>query len=60
MIPLVVASEVGRAQTSPVAMQAGGCRTTFQYTLSEQNVLESPTIDGDSPVCEALCVLVVS
>ena len=60
MIPPVVASERGRAQTSHVAMHAGGCRTTLWYAAGEWNVLESPTIDGDSPVYEAGCGLVAS
>ena len=58
MIPPVVASERGRAQTSGVATHQGGCRTTTWYADSEKNDLESSTIDGDSPVIEAECGLV--
>ena len=53
MIPPVVASERGRAQTSCVAMHKWGSRTTLWYIDREKNVLESSTIDGDSPVNEA-------
>ena len=60
MIPPVVASERGRAQTVYVAMHKRGSRTTAWYTDSEQNVLESSTVEGESPVCEAECGLVVS
>ena len=52
MIPLVVASERGRAQTVVVAMQQRGSRTTVWYSDHEQNVLERTTVDGDSPVRE--------
>ena len=60
MIPPVVASERGRAQTEGVAMHLRGCRTTSWYADSEKNVLESSTIAGDSPVIEAECGLVAS
>ena len=60
MIPLVVASERGRAQTMIVAMQPWGCRTTLWHDACEKNVLESSAIDGDSPVIEASRSLVVS
>ena len=60
MIPPVVASERGRAQTAYVAMHTRGSRTTSWYTDSEQNVLESSIVEGESPVCEAECGLVVS
>ena len=60
MIPPVVASERGRAQTACVAMHMRGSRTTPWYALSEENVLESPDIEGEIPVSEALCGLVVS
>ena len=53
MIPPVVASERGRAQTMPVATQSWGCRTTLWHDACERNDLESSTIDGDSPVLEA-------
>ena len=60
MIPPVVASERGRAQTGVVAMHRRGCRTTLWYLNREWNVLESSTVDGDSPVDEARRGLVVS
>ena len=60
MIPLVVASERGRAQTICVAMHVWGCRTTLWYRSREWNVLERTTIGGDSPVHEATTGLVVS
>ena len=60
MIPLVVASERGRAQTMIVATQPWGCRTTLWHDACERNVLERTTIDGDSPVCEAKCSIAVS
>ena len=53
MIPLVVASERGRAQTTVVAMQLWGCRTTLWQDACERKQLESCTIDGESPVLEA-------
>ena len=53
MIPLVVASERGRAQTNVVATHRWGCRTALSYDTSEQKSLESLTIAGDSPVSEA-------
>ena len=53
MIPLVVASERGRAQTCVVAMPRRGCRTALLYLASEKKYLESYTIKGDSPVFEA-------
>ena len=53
MIPPVVASERGTAQTHDVAMRRGGCRTTLPYPGCEENVLESSTVAGDSPVSEA-------
>ena len=53
MIPPVVASDRGRAQTVCVAMHMRGCRTTPWHTESEKNVLESSTIAGESPLIEA-------
>ena len=53
MIPPVVASERGTAQTVDVARRQRGCRTATLYANREQNTLENVTIDGDSPVCEA-------
>ena len=60
MIPPVVASDRGRAQTECVAMHIRGCRTTIWYTNCEKNVLESSIIEGENPVFEARCGLVVS
>ena len=60
MIPPVVASERGRAQTVHVAMHGRGSRTTPWYLNREENVLESSVIEGDSPVTEARQDLVVS
>ena len=60
MIPLVVASERGTAQTVDVARRQRGCRTATLYANREQNTLENVTIDGDSPVCEAECGIAVS
>ena len=60
MIPPVVASDRGGAQTVVVAMQWRGCRTTLWYTDCEKKVLESSIIEGDNPVFEAKCGLVVS
>ena len=60
MIPPVVASERGRAQTAVVAMQHRGSRTTLWYTDSEKKFLESDITEGDNPVIEAECGLVVS
>ena len=44
MIPLVVASERGIAQTYDVAMRNRGSRVTISYFESEENVLESSII----------------
>ena len=60
MIPLVVASERGRAQTVYVAMHKRGSRTTLWYSDHEQNVLESSTIEDESSVREVRRGLVVS
>ena len=60
MIPPVVASERGTAQTSGVARRGWGCRTATLYANREQNTLENVTIDGDSPVCEATLYLLGS
>ena len=51
MIPPVVASDRGRAQTVAVARQERGCRTAKRYCKVERNRLESRTAEGDSPVC---------
>ncbi len=60
MIPPVVASERGRAQTGAVAMQGRGSRTTPWYAICEENDLESSTVEDESSVSEASCGLVVS
>ena len=60
MIPPVVASDRGRAQTSCVAMHKGGSRTTLWYIDREKNVLESSSAEGERPVIEARRDLVVS
>ncbi len=53
MIPPVVASERGRAQTDGVATRCRGCRTATLYLDREWNGLESPAIAGESPLHEA-------
>ena len=53
MIPLVVASERGRAQTGVVAMHHRGSRTTLWHSNCEEKVLESSIVEGDNPVTEA-------
>ena len=60
MIPSVVASERGRAQTVCVATHMRGSRTTSWYSDHEQNVLESSTVEDESSVREVRRVLVVS
>ncbi len=52
MIPLVAASDRGRAQTVAVARQERGCRNATTDCDDERNLLESRTIEGESPVCE--------
>ena len=52
MIPPVVASDRGRAQTAVVAMRQRGCRTTLWYSDVEWKHLESCITEGDSPVHE--------
>ena len=52
MIPPVVASDRGRAQTVRVAMHVRGSRTTPWYLTSEEKVLESSVKEGDNPVSE--------
>ena len=47
MIPPVVASERGTAQTVDVSRRLRGCRTATLYANREQNTLENVTIDGD-------------
>ena len=53
MIPLVVASERGRAQTGDVATRRRCCRTTLLYFYCEPRLLESSIREGDNPVGEA-------
>ena len=52
MIPQVVASERGIAQTGSVATRPRGCRTATLYTIREPDRLESRAAEGDSPVGE--------
>ena len=54
MIPPVVASERGAAQTTPVAMLSWGCRTTERQEEGEDDQLESWAVAGDSPLSEAV------
>ena len=60
MIPPVVASERGRAQTAVVATQLRGSRTTPWHLDREWNDLESSTVEDDSSVHEPRWGLVVS
>ena len=60
MIPPVVASDRGTAQTVPVAMQVRGSRTIAWYLNVEWNDLESSITEGDNPVHEHKQDLVVS
>ena len=60
MIPLVVASERGTAQTVTVATQPRGSRTATLYACSEQNLLERRTTEGESPVFETRFGIAVS
>ena len=53
MIPLVVASERGLAQTNVVTAILGVVGPRCRKKFSEKNPLENGTIDGDSPVFEA-------
>ena len=53
MIPPVVASDRGRAQTRVVAMRCGGCRTAPWHLSCEENDLESSATEDDSSVSEA-------
>ena len=52
MIPLVVASERGGAQTRGVATRRGGCRTAALHREGERDALESAAVEGDSPLRE--------
>ena len=60
MIPLVVASDRGIAQTSVVATHRWGCRTALLYIACEENLLERSAIAGDSPLSEAQDDIAVS
>ena len=60
MIPLVVASERGGAQTVVVVTPQRGCRTALLYFYREKNPLESGIIEGDNPVFEACEDIAVS
>ena len=60
MIPPVVASDRGIAQTVCVATHMRGCRTTPWHPAVEQKSLESLIIEGDNPVCEHKGGLVIS
>ena len=53
MIPPVVASERGTAQTVDVARRHRGCRTATLYLNGEWKYLESYITEGDNPVHEA-------
>ena len=53
MIPPVVASDRGRAQTVCVATRMRGSRTTLWYSECEEKVLESSVREGENPVPEA-------
>ena len=52
MIPQVVASERGAAQTDCVARRDRGSRTALLYIEGEWKHLESCAADGESPVHE--------
>ena len=54
MIPPVVASDRGRAQTCFVATHGRGCRTAPWYLQCEKKYLESYIIEGDNPVFETI------
>ena len=60
MIPLVVASERGLAQTYVVYLLHRGCRSTLLYKSIERHILERITIQGDSPVLEVRFSIVLS
>ena len=53
MIPPVVASERGTAQTSGVARRGWGCRSARWDANREQSTLGKVAIDGDGRVGEA-------
>ena len=53
MIPPVVASDRGRAQTFTVAMPQRGSRNTTLYFRGEEKGLENPPVDSERLVSEA-------
>ena len=53
MIPPVVASDRGTAQTHRVAMRDGGSRTAPSYFDCEEKLLERSIVEGDNPVSVA-------
>ena len=53
MIPPVVASDRGRAQTVCVATRMRGSRTETLHARGEEDRLESRAAEGESPVSEA-------
>ena len=60
MIPPVVASDRGTAQTADVARRQRGCRTATLYCNGEWKYLESYITEGDNPVHEACASIAVS
>ena len=60
MIPPVVASDRGTAQTADVARRRRGCRTATLYCNGEWKYLESYITEGDNPVHEASVSIAVS
>ncbi len=60
MIPPVVASDRGRAQTGVVAMPCRGSRTAPSDHNREEKELESSAIAGESPLSEAFVAVAVS
>ena len=60
MIPPVVASDRGRAQTSAVATPRWGCRTATLYGKGERKPVETGPVEGERPVCESRTGIAVS
>ena len=60
MIPPVVASDRGTAQTVDVARRQRGCRTATLYRNDDQKYLESYITEGDNPVWEVKPSIAVS
>ena len=52
MIPPVVASDRGRAQTIVVATRRWGCRAAILHREDDRKWLESHAVEGESPVWE--------